>query len=517
MKKIIFPLFATLLLVASCKKEPIEPQPERSSIVILYENDVHCAIDGYAAMAGLRDAISDTAYVGIVSSGDYIQGGDVGAISKGSYIIDIMRRMNYDAVTLGNHEFDFGGQRLLELMTRFNAPILCANLYDMQGNRLCASSTICTYGSRRVGYVGVLTSGAMESESYAFFQNGQQIYDLRTTEVAQLVQTAVNEVRNEGVDYVILLSHLGELPNGEHLDSHELVAATNGIDVVLDGHTHSVILCDTVANLNGQPVYITQTGTQFANVGQLVITKEGNFHFQLIPAESIPYTNAAVAHTVDSVHTLVDNVTNQVVFHSDYCLTLLDENGQRLIRRGETNAGDIVTDAFRYVTNADMGFNNGGGFRADIPTGDVTLGQVIDMLPFDNRIVKIEATGAQILNMLQQCTASLPLEDGEFPQVSGLRFTVRVADHSITNAEVLQADGSYAPINPTAMYTVGTTNYCAYNGGLYGTLGDCTVLEDTPIRYYEPLATYITEAYGGIVPPQYAQPQGRITVDNDGK
>ena len=383
----------------------------------------------------------------------------------------------------------------------------------MQGNHLCAPYTICTYGSKRVAYVGVLTSRTMESESYAFFQGGQQIYDLRTTEVTQLVQTAVNEARSEGADYVILLSHLGEFPNGEHINSHELVAATTGIDIVLDGHSHTVIPCDTVANLNGQPVYITQTGTRFVNVGQLVITKEGNFHITLIPTESIPYISADVAHTVDSVQALVDEATNQVKFHSDYCLTIFDENGIRLIRRGETNAGDIVADAFRYFTNADLGFNNGGCYRADIPAGDITLGHIIDMIPFDNHIVKIEATGAQILNMLQQCTANLPYEDGEFPQVSGMRFTVRVSDHSITNAEVLQADGSYAPLDPAATYTIGTTDYCAYNGGLHGTLGDCTALEVYSTISHEPLATYINEVYGGIVPAQYAGPQGRIIVD----
>jgi 2',3'-cyclic-nucleotide 2'-phosphodiesterase (5'-nucleotidase family) len=513
MKRLFFPILATLLLVASCKKEPIEPQKERSSIVILYENDVHCAIEGYAPMAGLRDAISDTAYVGLVSVGDYFQGGNVGAISKGGYIMDIMSRMNYDAVTLGNHEFDYGVPRLIELMTRFNAPILCANLYDMAGNHLCATHTLCTYGSKQVAYVGVLTSRTMESEEYAFFEDGEQIYDLRTTDVAQLVQIAVDEARAEGADYVILLSHLGEYPNGEHINSHELVAATTGIDVVLDGHSHSVVLCDTVDNLYGQPVYITQTGTKFQNVGQLVITKDGDFQFSLIPTASIPYTNADVARTVDSVQVLVDEATSQVAFHSDYCLTIYDEDGHRLIRRGETNAGDIMTDAYRYVADADLGFNNGGGYRTDIPAGDVTVGQIIDMIPFDNHIVKIVATGAQILNMLQQCTANLPTEDGEFPQVSGMRFTVRVSDHSITNAEVQQYDGSYEPLDPEAIYTIGTTDYCAYNGGLHGTLSDCTVLEILPITCYEPLGIYINEVFDGIVPPQYTSPQGRIIVD----
>ena len=134
----IAPLLLALaaLMATSCQKDPVEPQQERQSIVILFENDVHCAIDGYARIAGLRDAIADTAWAALVSSGDYLQGTVVGAISHGQYIVDIMRTMRYDAVELGNHEFDYGVPRLQELFAGFNAPVLCCNLFDMQGHRL---------------------------------------------------------------------------------------------------------------------------------------------------------------------------------------------------------------------------------------------------------------------------------------------------------------------------------------------------------------------------------------------
>ena len=515
--KVKFFILATLSLffTVGCHREDLEVQHD--SIVILYENDVHCAIDGYAKMAGLRDVISDTAYVGMVSSGDYLQGNTVGPISTGVFIVDIMRQMHYDAVALGNHEFDYGMPTQLQLLRTLYAPVVCTNLYDMQGHRVYAPYVIRRYGDRKVAFVGVVTAESEEGAPYAFVSEGQQLYTLNGDRMAQLVQQSVNEARAQGSDYVVVLSHLGEEKVANYLTSHELVAATTGIDVVLDAHTHSVILCDTVMNAAGKPVYISQTGTQFVNVGKFVISKWGDFSFELIPTESTPYVNRAVARTTDSIRTLVNGLTGQKVFHTDYKLSIYDENGGREVRKAETNAGDLVTDAIRYVTDADLAFNNGGSFRGEIEPGDVTYGQVINMLPFDSRLVKIQATGAKVLEMLRLCTQNLPDESSEFPQVSGIRFTVQVVeggDNVITSAEVLQPDGSYVPVNPSATYTIGLTDYCAYNGGFHNVFAGCTVLQSSLTLYRDVLVPYINQVYGGDVPPQYAQPQGRININS---
>ena len=182
----------------------------------------------------------------------------------------------------------------------------------------------------------------------------------------------------------------------------------------------------------------------------------------------------------------------------------------------ETNAGDLAANAIRYVTDADLAFNNGGSFRGEIEPGDVTYGQVINMLPFDSRLVKIQATGAKVLEMLRLCTQNLPDESSEFPQVSGIRFTVQVVeggDNVVTSAEVQQPDGLYVPINPSATYTIGLTDYCAYNGGFHNVFADCTVLQSSLTLYRDVLVPYINQVYGGNVPPQYAQPQGRINIE----
>ena len=248
-------LFLGICVAAYCSAENNGTtfQPNKT-IVILYENDVHCAIDGYTKLAGLRDAIaaSDTAYVGITSSGDFLNGSLAGAVSTGQYIVDIMRNVGYDAVTLGNHELHFKGPRMIELLSQIKAPIICANFYETGAKHpFYPACTIKTYGQKRIGFVGVCTPSSMHDEYYAFFDNdGNQLYDLHPENVVTLVQQSVDSVRRAGADYVVLLSHLGELNLEKAIDSHTLVNNIRGVDVVLDGHTHSVIPHDMVPDLN---------------------------------------------------------------------------------------------------------------------------------------------------------------------------------------------------------------------------------------------------------------------------
>ena len=504
--------------LTACKNKKDAPQPPKS-IVILYENDVHCAIDDYAKLAGLRDAVkaADTAYVAVVCSGDYLQGGVAGSLSEGQYIIDIMRQVHYDAVTIGNHEFDYGGARMIELIEQLNAPVICANFFEA-GDLLpyYAPYVICRFGDRKIAFVGVLTPETLEDESYSFYdEDGNLLYDLHTDEVPQLVQAAVNQARIEGADYVVLLSHMGEKEPIIGISSHELIAATRGIDAVLDGHTHSVIESEKVNNLDGKPVLITQTGTQFANIGKLVISTDGKISTSLLAPQDLSYTNAAVQHTIDSVYQLLDEVTHRQLATCAFDLTINGPDGKRLVRKGETNMADIVTDAFREVTQAQIGLCNGGGIRASIPAGIITYGDAINVQPFNNQMVIAQASGSTIIAMLESCTASLPEEIGAFPQVSGLRFTVHQISHIVTDVEVFDETlGSWRPIDPAATYTIGTTDYCITDG-MNGTLKSCPMVK-LPGQYDgDTFADYLETSLGGVVPDRYASPQGRITILND--
>ena len=235
----------------------------------------------------------------------------------------------------------------------------------------------------------------------------------------------------------------------------------------------------------------------------------------LIKAKDIPYENAAVTAAIDSVHQMVKAVTSEVIAHSDYRLVVSDENARWIVRGQETNAGDLVADAYRYAMKADIGFENGGGIRNDIMAGDITYGDVIGMLPYDNTLRRIMVTAEQLQTMLTRCTALVPVLDGNFPQCSGLRFTVHSKSHTVSDIEILQEDGTYKPIDMQRTYSVALTSYNHDAGGFFDCFEKCVVLEESTLRYYEALSNYLRNVLGGTTGEAYAQPQGRIRIVED--
>ncbi len=495
------------------------PQPVQKSIVILYENDVHCGIDGYTKYVGLRDAIvkADTSYVGLVSCGDFLQGALPGAISHGQYIVDIMKKVGYDAITLGNHEFDYLVPQMMKMLPQIGAPVVCTNFYDMGKKEFVYPGyVIKSYGDKKIAFVGTLTPETMRSEGYAFFDKNQnKIYDLCTDKVYSLVQEAVDKARGEGADYVVVLSHLGEAASETGINSHGLVEATNGIDVVLDGHTHSVIPCDMAINKDGKMIPVTQTGTQFANVGKLWISPDGTFHTMLIPDAENPYTNAAITATVDSIKALLDKATNEKMASSDYDLPAKDADGAWIVRNQETALGNIVADAFRTHLDAEIGLMNGGGLRNGIKAGTISYGDVFSVLPNDNKMCLITATGAEIKAMLTKCTEKWPQLDGSFPQLSGMRFTLHTQRHEVTDVEVYdKKSATYQPLHVDSTYTIATNDYY-YGGGFYRTLQNCPLIRASDLWSRDMLAKYLKETLQGVVPERYQGTEGRINLIND--
>ncbi|MCR5270425.1 MAG: bifunctional metallophosphatase/5'-nucleotidase [Prevotella sp.] len=488
------------------------------SIVIFYDNDVHGGIDGYAKIAGLRDAVaqSDTAWAAAVSCGDYLSGGVACTLKEGLYIANIISSTGYDVLTLGNHEFDFGVPRLMELVPQMHAPVVCANLYDQQGkNPLLPAYVVKQYGNKRVAFVGVTTPESMTLEGYAFYDlDGRQLYDLRTADFYQLVQRVVDQARREGADYVVVLSHLGEEDGETGITSHRLVAATRGIDVVLDGHTHHVFVRQEVQNLDGQPVPVTQTGTQFANVGKLVITRDGHFVTSLLANAAIPYSSKKVTATIDSVKTDMHEITSRQLCQIDYELTINDDKGDRLCRLAETNLGDLVADAYVDFLKSDIGLMNGGGLRNSIPAGSVGYGDVVNALPFINRLCEIDVTGRQLLDMLTKCTSSLPLEDGFFPHVSGMTYTVHTKRHVVTDVMVRNSQTqAFEPLALDRHYRVATIDYYS-RGGFYDMLKSCPFLVSTKVLNRDCVADYMLKLTPADI-QRYRTSQQRVTIVND--
>ena len=517
MRKIFGLTLATLLLASCATLKNNQVTPPQKSIVVLYENDVHCGIDGYAKMAGLRDAInqSDTAYAIVVSSGDFLQGGTPGAISGGQYVVDIMRNMDYAAVTIGNHEFDYGVPHMKKLLSQVNAPVVCVNFFDAGAEKpYFPGYVIQTVGNKRIAFVGAVTPETMILERFAFYnEQDEVIYDLKQPMFYALIQQAVDQARKEGVDYVVLLSHVGEQTQSMGFDSHRLVAATRGIDVVLDGHSHSVIPQSFETNLDGKVIDITQTGTQFMNIGKLVIAPNGRCTTTLLASPDVPYENAKVKASTDSIKALMESVIQREVCTIGYELEVLSrETGLAYVRCRETNAGDLVADAIRETFKTDVALTNGGGIRNNVAPGKVTFGDIVSLVPYDNKLIKLEVTGADILKVLQLSTALTPEPDGNFPQCSGIRYTIHTDTHTVSDVQVLdQTTGQYVDLDLQKTYTFSTNDYCKHSG-FGGALKDCKVLQNTTTFMRDALADYIDKTLGGTLGDTYAKSQGRITI-----
>ena len=484
------------------------------SLVILYENDVHCAIDGYAKVAGLRDAIADTADVLLVSSGDFLQGSIAGAISKGQYIIDIMKPTGYDVITFGNHEFDYKMSRLNELMAQLDCQVVSANLIDLRsGKNLYKPYVIKEVGKWKVAFIGATAPSTENTERFAFIaDNGELIYSLMPEKTYSLVQQAADQARAEGADFVILLSHLGEDKTDENVDSHGLVANTTGIDMVFDAHTHSLRPADTLLNRDGKRVVVSQTGSEFKNIGKCLIRPDGSITLSMLPVADITQNNAKVVAATDMVKKDMEQVTSRVVGRTDFVLRILDDADEYLVRYAETNAADLVTDAFRAATGAEIAITNGGGMRNQPKAGDLTYGDFIRLLPYDNLLQVVEAKGSTIVELLRRNTVNMSYDNGNFPQVSGLSYTIHTGVHAITDVEVMQPDGKYVPIDLNRTYKLVTIDYCVSGGGFSGVLQGSKVLNLTNINYRDAVVDYVENGLKGVIGINYAKPQGRITV-----
>jgi len=511
-------------------------------IRIVYDNDVHCALDGYVAIAGVRDSLAqlDADNTALVSSGDYLQGGSMGSISKGQYCVDMINAAQYDALTLGNHEFDYKMPHLMELIGKMTtAPVNCS-LYDLTGEqprKMLNSYVIKNFSdNRKVAFVGVTTPCSMIDESYAFYDDGGQlIYTLCPDSFYTLVQQSVDAARAAGADKVVVLSHIGEVEDCQPpFTSQALIAVTSGIDVVLDGHSHSVRESERIMNKNGQPVLLSQTGTQVKNVGVLTIdTDQDTAYTQLLEVAACPRSQK-VQHVLDSISLLADSVLKEEVGTTAYALTIENPvTGNRAVRNAETNLGDLVTDAFRsIVPGAQISLQNGGAIRKTINQGTITVGNVIDALSFCTMIWSYSATGQMLIDFLEEACQDLPAE-GTFLQVSGLKMQIDTTQHPtiaydptdstvtitgtrrVFDIQVLQADSSYQPIDSMEKYLLVATDYVVFQQKLHSLL-KCDVQTMNIMEDNAALKQYIMEDLSGVIPARYQDPygQGRIVFAN---
>ena len=526
---------------------------ERGDIVILYTNDVHCAADtnlGYATLAAYKEYMEEaTPYVALVDCGDAVQGDPVGSISEGEYPIDFMNQVGYDYAILGNHEFDYGMEQLSDLISQSNATYLGCNItYTGEGENALAAVKpyeIVHYGDVDVAYIGVTTPESISQSTPSTFmdENGSYIYGFSGAsgeDFCTVVQENIDECKEQGAEYVVLLAHLGTDEVSEPYRSTDLIAGTKDVDVVLDGHSHSVISCEYVNNKDGEKVLLSSTGTKLNYIGQLMITKDGLLTTTLI--STYPDQDQTVTAYISDKEAEFDETLGEVVAYTDVKLRTNTDGGIRLVRIRETNLGDLCADAYRVMSGADIAFINGGGIRAEIESGDITNGDILSVNPFGNSICVAKVSGQEVLDALEMSCKEMQAqtddgqnaigEYGGFQQVSGLRFTVDTSvepalelDENgmfvscgnirrVKDVEVLNEGGDYVPIDPDGEYTLATTDYLIKEGGDgLNMFMDNELVIDGGLTDYQVLIDYITEYLDGTVGAEYEQPQGRIMVE----
>lgn len=523
---------ATILCGCSNHHKRVRDLPTQP-IVILYDNDVHCAVDGYAKLVALRDQLSNEGnYTTTVSCGDFVSGDIVGTVTKGEAIVNIMNRTGYDIITLGNHEFDFGLPHILSLTEALDATTVCANFRSTTNEEPTFSPyEIISYGDVDIAYIGLTTTATATLVSNDTFKDeeGNVLYDFAHKNLYETTQHYVDQAIAEGADYVVALAHLGDVSQGGHINSVEMITNTRGIDVLIDGHDHHEIEQRIVKNSDNEDVILTSSGTKFHNIGVITLSTDGKFTSTLMPTAELTDIDADVQSFTDSIKQEALKAGERIIGHTDFPISIKGPDGKRIVRNSEANIGNLCADAIRHGTKAEIALINGGGIRASIDAGDITINDCFKVFSFNNTVCTAAMSGQQILDALEFGARATPAEVGGFLQVSGIRFDINLVtspvvldekgmcshiadgERRVANVEVLDSTtGEYRPIELDRIYTVGSFEYLVSGKGDAGVLQYATLKEGQLGQDLQMLADYIENALGGVVSERYRKAEGRI-------
>ena len=522
---------------------------DKKDIMILYTSDIHCGIDegfGYAGLEQICKYEQEKGYeVILVDDGDNIQGDPLGLLTKGDALIDLMNKMGYSVAIPGNHEFDYGVDNFLSLAEKAQFKYISCN-FQYKGENVFDPYVIREIGGRKIGFVGVTTPTTITASKPTLFEdeNGEFVYSFLQDETGEgvynAVQSAVDNARKEGAEYVIVLGHLGNEEQCRPWTYADVISHTNGIDAFLDGHSHDT---DQVImkNKDGKEVPRSACGTKMQHIGWCRIPAEGEVTagiYSWTLDDSAPEVlgienemSTAVKEARGSISKLLEGkiaVSEQEMTIYDPVAVDPEWGKVRMIRRAETNLGDLCTDAYRFMTGADIALLGGGGIRVSIPAGDVTMKNMYEVFPFGNEICVVQATGQQILDALEWGAAAVPGESGGFMQVSGLSYEIHTYIDSTCTKDVngmftgvagerrvrnVKVNGT--PIDPDALYNVAGNDYWFLNGGDGQTAFNGAERVDAGgMLDVQVLVDYLTRELDGVIGKEYSDPtgQGRIVI-----
>ena len=498
--------------------------------VVVFTNDVHCGGDDgpdYSRVALVAEAYrSEGKDVMTVDCGDHIQGGVWGSLTGGEAPIKLMDAAGYDLAVPGNHEFDFGMDAFLNFAGSTKFKYISCNFSKFDGTLVFDPYVIRELGGKKIAFLGICTPETFIKSRPEYFcnENGDLLYSFEQDESGQKLYDCINKyaamARSEGAEIVVALAHLGVDAASSPWTAGEVINNTTGIDVLLDGHSHSVYEQEDIKNKDGKAVLYSQTGTKLQNIGVLYIHSNGTMQTKLLNADNVDTE-------YNSLKKSLEESLNQVVAVSDVDLLSKQDNIQ-IVRLEETNIGDLVADAFRCYLETDVGLCNAGSIRADIPKGNITSAGLVSVLPYMNNILSIECTGQQLKDALEMSVSKLPDETGGFLQVSGITFDVDMKVPSPVqfdeNGFFVSADGEARvknikvngiPLDLERTYSVSLPDYIFISHGDGYTMFDgCRVLKNNGDLNRDLLQNYLVRQLGGVVGTEYEDidGQGRINI-----
>ncbi len=542
MKKLISILLVTVMLL-SIVSSTVFAQAQET--VVLYTNDIHCAIDDYPVLAAYRaELLSQGKNVITVDAGDAIQGEVIGALTQGEAIVDIMNTVGYDYAVPGNHEFDYGMEHFLDLaQNKADYDYISSNFHFLTSSSpVFAAYEIEDFGDYQVAFIGISTPETITKSTPEYFkdENGNFIYGfpmypggMTNEALYENIQESVDSAILEGADIVVAAGHTGIAETTDGWKSTDIIANTSGIDYYIDAHSHETTESAVYKNENNEDVILTSTGTKFANFGVLTISGDES-DFKLVNPDDVNVDAMSLdaKSAYNTVKSKVDGYNGDIAYlydeigTSEAHLVAYDSDGTWAVRKRETNTGDFVADAYRAVTGADVAIANGGGIRAEIEVGNVTRKMLMDVNAFNNDMCVLEVTGQQLIDVLEHGARKCPESLGSFFQVSGVTFEI----HTYTETPVIsdQLDNFIEidetkerrvqnvlvggePVESDKKYTLAGSAYVLLQGG-----DGLTMLESARVVQYgdlpcdsEMLIKYFTETLDGrITAEQYGDPDG---------
>ncbi len=512
---------------------PAEPEL-KGTIVILHTNDVHGGIAGYAKVAALKAKYeAEGAFVLLVDAGDFSQGDPVVSVSEGATAVELMDLAGYDVATLGNHEFDYGYENLKKITKDAKFQIVAANVLYEGKVAFQDSVTFETEDGVKIGVFGLETPETATKAHPAKIRGvtvpaGKEMFDI--------AQKQVDALKADECDYIVCLGHLGIDDESKGNRSVDLLKEVEGIDLFIDGHSHSTL--DKVQAAEGVTdgkvggTVITSTGTKLANVGVVTITKgEDAFETKVesVSAETLTDEAKEVADRAAAIQKEIDDDYGAVFAKTEVKLNGDKDPGNRT---QETNLGDLICDAMVWGAKengetVDAAITNGGGIRATIEAGDITKKDVNTVLPFGNTLSIVKVTGTELLEALEASTYCTPTAIGGFPQVSGIEFTVDT-EQEFDEGDLYPGSTYHKPasvkrvtiqtvggkeFDPEATYAIATNDFLAAGGDTYYAFSASSVNYDLGLPLDEVLMDYIKEELKGTVTAEaYGEPAGSITV-----